>query len=515
MSQQWLMLVEATGIQPYLFGSNQLAQNIGASELVRQATEDWVREFAPHGAIVYAGGGNAMLIFDSEETADAFARKLTREALKRARGLDLVVKRKSFDPQRERDVLGGPDGLHQKLRKELAQRKRDRQLSTPLAGLGVTAACVYTGAPAVEMHDEQLISVEVQHKLEAEKGGKKRLQEQLPQVMDNGYDFVYDFGEFGTPGEASYLAVIHTDGNRMGERIRKLGEQYARSDQNEEYKQALRNFSKSVQDAADLALRTTVNDLLDAVVTEKTEKGERRSIGKVPIRQRQSDGRWLLPFRPIVFGGDDVTFVCEGRLGLAVAVKYLQLFSRQILSDREYAYCRAGVAVVKSHYPFSRAYDLAEALCASAKSYIKDAAPDRRLTALDWHFAVSGLVLPLKEVRQREYSVPAGDLLMRPLRLDPPDGDWRSWQTFTAMLDGFSRDPWAGRRSKIKALRDALRGGREATQHFLTLHGLELPEIPGEPELLASGWHGSNHCGYWDAIEALDFYVSLEGGSTR
>ncbi len=511
MSQQWLMLVEAMGIQPYLFGSNQLAQNIGASELVRQATEDWVRELAPKGAIVYAGGGNAMLIFGSEGEADAFARQLTRRSLERARGLDLVVKRTSFDPAG--DALAR---VHQRLREELAQRKRDRALSTPLAGLGITAACVYTGAPAVGLNEEgQLISVEVRHKLDAEKAGKKRLQDQLPRVAKDGYDFVYNFDELGTPGEASYLAVIHTDGNRMGERIKKLSRDYARPDQNEQYRQALANFSESVQKAADLALRATVDAMLDAVVVEKTRKGERRCIGKVPIWQRQSDGGWLLPFRPIVFGGDDVTFVCEGRLGLAVATRYLQVFSKQVLSDDEYAYCRGGVAIVKSHYPFSRAYDLADELCASAKGYIKEAKVADGLTALDWHFAVSGLVLPLNEVRQREYTVPSGSLLMRPLRLDPPNGDWRSWETFTAMLAGFDREPWAGRRSKVKALRDVLREGRATTQHFLALHGLDLPGIPGQPDMAASGWHGSGRCGYWDAVEALDFYVPLEGGPTR
>jgi hypothetical protein len=511
MNQQWLMLIEATGIQSYLFGSNQLAQNIGASELVCQATEDWVCELASKETVIYTGGGNAMLIFGSEKAADAFARQLTRRSLERARGLDLVVKRMAFDSAR--DSLAQ---VHQQLREKLAQRKRDRALSTPLTGLGVTAACVYTGAPAVGLNDDgKLVSVEVQHKLKAKKAGKKRLQEQLPQVAGNGYDFVYDFGEFGTPGEASYLAVIHTDGNRMGERIKDIGEQFARPDQNAEYRRALADFSKSVQNAADLALRATVDALLDAVVVEKTPKGERRSIGKVPIHQRDSDRKWLLPFRPIVFGGDDVTFVCEGRLGLAVAARYLQLFSRQILFDKGPAYCRGGVAVVKSHYPFSRAYDLAEALCASAKGYIKETAPDRHLTALDWHFAVSGLVLPLDEVRQHEYTVPTGSLLMRPLRLDPPDGDWRSWETFIAMLDGFGRDPWAERRNKVKALRDALREGRAATQHFLALHGLNLPKISGQPDMVASGWHGSGRCGYWDAVEALDFYVPLEGGPAR
>lgn len=509
MSQQWLTLIEATGIQPYLFGSNQLAQNIGASELVGQATEDWVREFAQEAEIVYAGGGNAMLIFESEEAADTFARRLTRRGLERARGLDLVVKRRPFD-----SVNDSLADVHQSLREELAQRKRDRQLSTPLMGLGVTAACVYTGAPAVGLNDDgQLVSLEVHHKLEARQAGEKRLQNRLPQVAQNGYDFVYNFDDLGTPGESSYLAIIHTDGNRMGKRIKDLGERHPQTDQ---YKAALRKFSLSVQTAANIALNATVDALLEAVVIVRTAQGERRSIGNVPVPWSQKNSRWLLPFRPIVFGGDDVTFVCEGRLGLAVAARYLQLFSQQILSDDKPAYCRGGVAVVKSHYPFSRAYDLAEALCASAKRFIKEADVDDRLTALDWHFAVSGLVLPLKSVREREYDVPAGSLLMRPLRLDPPNGDWRSWATFTSLLDGFGREPWAGRRSKVKALRDALREGREATQHFLALHHLELPQISADLQYMTvDGWHGSRRCGYWDAVEALEFYVPLEGGPMR
>lgn len=41
MASKIMLSVEASGIQEYIFGSNQLAQNIGASELVRRATEDW------------------------------------------------------------------------------------------------------------------------------------------------------------------------------------------------------------------------------------------------------------------------------------------------------------------------------------------------------------------------------------------------------------------------------------------------------------------------------------------
>jgi hypothetical protein len=535
MNQQTLMLIEATGIQDYIFGSNQLAQNIGASELVRRATTDWVCELLPEphnmkgdqftgqslGAnklaaeVVYAGGGNAMLLFADDDQAYQFAQMLTRRILEDAPGLQLVLKRGTFDP--DKDVLSV---LHQELRAELVQRKLDRDLSVPLPGLSVTAACVFTGAPAVAIREDRLISAEVRAKLNAEEDGKQRLKDQLPQIEQEGYQFIYDFNLFGTKGQSSYLAVIHTDGNSMGQRIQDIGQHYPTAADNGGYVKALREFSISVQRAAEKALTATVDMLLDPANLSGGKVGD-----VVPVPER--DNTKYLPFRPIVFGGDDVTFVCEGRLGLQVAAKYLAEFAAQSLSDGKPAHARAGVAVVRSHYPFSRAYELAERLCQSAKAYIKDWEEEEEengLTALDWHFAVSGLVLPLKEVRRREYTTDAvkkpdsgveeGNLLMRPVRLSNPAGDWRSWENFTRLMAEFMKDEeedgkWAGRRNKIKALRDALRGGPDAVRLFL--YGETLPDIPQRPDMKIYGWQGGA-CGYFDVIEALDFFVPLKGG---
>ncbi len=66
----------------------------------------------------------------------------------------------------------------------------------------------------------------------------------------------------------------------------------------------------------------------------------------------------------------------------------------------------AGIAIVKSHYPFARAYALAEELTRSAKSYrTKETIVG---SCLDWHFALSGLGGSIKEIRDREYKVRAG-----------------------------------------------------------------------------------------------------------
>ncbi|MDX9955151.1 MAG: hypothetical protein RBT75_13690 [Anaerolineae bacterium] len=499
MSEKTLLLVEASGIQDYIFGSNQLAQNIGASELVRRATEDWVETLTTPEQRVYTGGGNAMLLFDTEPEAEDLARQLTRRVLEEAPGLHLLVARQRFKEGELRQT-------HQQLREKLAQRKLEHRPSTPLLGLGVTAACVYTGAPAVAVQDGQLISAEVQAKLGATEDGKIRLRQQLRQIKKD-YEFVYDFNDFGTKGESSYLTVIHTDGNRMGERIQALA-----GATDETYAEALKAFSDSVRTAAGIALNSTVNLLLQNIVEVEGEDGKIREAiaGRVPCPEK--GGIIHLPFRPIVFGGDDVTFVCEGRLGLALAAHYLRVFSAQSLSDKELAHARAGVAVVKSHYPFSRAYELAEDLAASAKRYISET--KLRFTALDWHFAVGGLVLPLSEIREREYTVSAGKLLMRPLSLTPITNDGRSWDTFTSIMAEFNGDMWADKRNKIKALREALREGPQSVERFLALYTdrTPLPEIKALPSMAKQGWQGSR-CGYFDAIEALDFFIPLEEGN--
>jgi hypothetical protein len=539
MSRQTLLLIEVTGIQEYVFGSNELAQNIGASELVRQAHQDWLyarmnelglkhnldcdggfrvlggnlQRDGLDAEVIYAGGGNALLRLADADKAKALTQALTRHALQKARGLQLMALSRPFDPEQHvlRDVLTD-------MRRALKTQRLQQAPSVPLLGLGVTASCTFTGLPAVDTNDEGLpISAEVRHKLDAEEAGKERLKAVFPQVAGNHLEFVYNFDDLGSEGESSYLAVIHADGNDMGKRIEALGAEYGGAVRNEEYIAALRRWSQQVQDTANEALRRTVDMLLDPHNLKPDPKDGRLKLGGVvPIPKHQVDDQTVqyLPFRPIVFGGDDVTVVCEGRLGLTLARKYLTELAAQDLSDHKPAHARAGVAVVKTHYPFSRAYELAEALCKSAKDYVEEVKEPNGLTALDWHFAVTGLVRPLADLRRREYTARQGSLLMRPLRLTPGK-DWRSWETFTGVMGEFlkprsEKGEWAGRRNKIKALREALREGPPAVRAFLRAAGAKLPVISAWPDMEEQGWHGSS-CGYWDAVEALDFYVPLEG----
>ncbi|NEP83697.1 MAG: hypothetical protein F6K39_39565, partial [Okeania sp. SIO3B3] len=245
--------------------------------------------------------------------------------------------------------------------------------------------------------------------------------------------------------------------------------------------------------------------LLKAIRFDKA--GKATIMNEVPIQGRK------VPFRPLVMGGDDLTFVCDGRLALALTTFYLQAFEKQtekhVPSGPVHA-C-AGIAVVKTHYPFARAYQLADALCSSAKQWAKRDNAD--MSALDWHFAHSGLMGDLSLIRQREYT-PQFDrqskLHMRPLALLEQPDSWRSWPVFEQVMHKFQTEKiWKGRRNKVKGLREALRAGPDAVIQFQAAYDVTLPTIDGNyPGLQDTGW-AMQRCGYFDAIEATDFYVAL------
>jgi len=172
------------------------------------------------------------------------------------------------------------------------------------------------------------------------------------------------------------------------------------------------------------------------------------------------------------------------------------------------------VVVVKSHYPFSRAVALAEELTQTAKEYIKEKKNqfgEKNLSAIDWHFASSGPISKLSDIRQREFTIKfddakPGKLNMRPLRLGSFNRDWQSWETFTAIMKEFNGDKWKDKHNKLIGLREPLRAGPDAVKHYLTTFRLPLLyQISGNPESAETGWYGKDFCTCFDAIEAMDF----------
>ena len=553
MTNYTLTVLDTSGIQHYLFGTNNLKQNAGASYLADCATRKWVQvifeDLVPglhnvldfddvnkpldlartindgqtQAEVIYAGGGNTAILFKDLTIAKTFAAKLSRKVIIEAPDLQLVLAHQEFNWHT--DVLGSKTGVVQSVMEQLRLHKQQMPPAQPLRGLGVTVDCAFTYRPAVGYdRQDRPVSAESWAKQRAERAAEQRLLNFLADSSDiTKYSIPRDFEEIGGSHEdSSYIAIVHADGNGMGKRIEAIQENFANAAQNDAYVQAMRTLSSSVQQAAHKGLNETIQYLMANIKPTTIADSDGHQIfaigEQIELKNNKdrSDDNWgkpFLPFRPIVFGGDDVTFVCEGRLGLQLAAYYLDSFTAQKLSDGKQAYCRAGVAVTHAHYPFALAYELAEELCQSAKTALKEWEKDplhreTGITAFDWHFAVNGMNEDLNTTRERNYQSADGTLLMRPLRLTETRLDWRNWSQFKSIIEDFQRD-WLAQRGKLVGLREPLRRGADAVKQYRHFNALDaLPTIKGQRQMATSGWQ-SQRCGYFDAIEALDFYGIL------
>lgn len=537
MTEYTLTVLDTPSIQNYIFGSNRLRENIGASELVWRAMARWPLEVLQGGGrtnvadpsardpaqrlnglqierdnltaeVLYIGGGNALILFTEAARARRFVTELHRRTLQEAPGLNLAAAHVVVDWEN--------DHLRCKVAEVMQKLYQHKQSSPPgirLLGQSVTAACRSTGLAATTTNaahgkppgeETYPIASSVAGKLEAVEDAEERLWRLTSEgFRRTRYSFPRDFDKFGrTKGKMSYIAVVHADGNGMGAFFRQIVQS---AEDSRSYVTKTRTASVQVEQASQAALRRLVDALVGAVGYD--DHGQVVVGGVIPLQEN------YLPFRPLVFGGDDVTFVCDGRLGLSLATRYLELFEEETAKlDLGDLHACAGVAVVKAHYPFARAYQLSEGLAGNAKRYVREEQPED-FSALDWHFAASGLLGDIQDdIRPRQYTVPLngkrGKLYMRPVRLKAYSTGWRTWPNFRSVLRTF-KTQWKTRRNKALALREVLREGPEAVRRFLTATGEELPVLDeSKIDFQETGWFGDT-CGYFDAIEALDFYVPL------
>lgn len=548
MATYTLTLIDVRRVQNYLFNANELRQNLGASLLVEQTTHEWIIECLPQkhnvewnaaryqpeffeektiegdnldAEVIFMGGGNAAILFSSHPEAVAFTQRYTRHVLLNAPGLDVAVGHTEVD-------WGQADGLKtawEKMQTEIMPaRKEGRAVAQILPGLAVTAECAFTGLPAIEdmrkLPDRAeplvLVSAEVQAKRSQRtvKAAKDRLNKLLPAQKPFAYtDDLEKLG--GEKSRSRFMAVVHADGNEMGKRINGYLENISG---NRKRVEEWRKLSNMINDSG-LKAMETVTDWLRAAIRLDKETGKyllEDQWGSDAIRYQEDDDDDViyLPIRPIVFGGDDITFVCEGRLGIVLAVKFLEAFHEYAKLDEKPSFACAGVAIVHHNYPFARAYGLAEDLCKEAKRQAREYDdPHKQASLIHWHISTSGLTLDWDDIHEREFQVGAGDLLMRPLlvnkaeKVTAKDAGWRTWDVFERQFREFRQgDAWKGRRSKLKELREVLRQGEGAGKDFTAAHGVLPDVIPGQETYRSTGWY-SGRCVYFDALDSDDWLV--------
>ncbi|MBI5207065.1 MAG: hypothetical protein HY934_04660 [Candidatus Firestonebacteria bacterium] len=174
----------------------------------------------------------------------------------------------------------------------------------------------------------------------------------------------------------------------------------------------------------------------------------------------------------------------------------------------------AGVAIIKTKYPFYRGYELAEQLCGNAKKIRKEQ-ENPNGSWLDFHISYGGFSGTIEEIRESHYRSPQGNLLFRPYKINSIEE--RGIETLITNTIYLKDIKNKFSTSRIKELHKVLTLGKEATKVFmneLNARGLKLPIIKGE------NYHESIYqekqiakdfaiTPYFDMIEFMEFYPSF------
>ncbi len=503
------LLIETISIQNYVYASNKLLENVGASnivtgvyqEIMLQSIQETLQSkidtnsWKKHPDTIhlennstdfetgYIGGGNALLFFREKGKAIEFIKNWTSTLLIEAPGLNFAF---------AIDDTFDLNNFQRELQHLFAVLKENKGKHFPLTSLpkhGITADCPFSGNSAEtffkDADGEWFISSVSKTKFEYAKNINGKLF--AGNILEDKYTFTNYIDKLGQIPGQNHIAVVHIDGNSIGKRF-----------MNCTTLPEIRKLSRNVDNAMCEAYQEFVGFIknnMDYLLTEKSG-----------FYIQNEGSKTILPFRPLLIEGDDITFITDGRLGVYFAKKYLELISRKTLSNGKQLSASAGIAITGTKYPFYRSYLLAEELCSAAK---KEARKYPGTSWLDFHVAYGGFSGALENIRKDNYTINEGQLNFGPYLVSDRKKDMDNENNITYLLKGIKKfanpDNWP--RNKVKEFRSILTLGKQSTEHFLrqmNIKGKNVVTLPGKGYHI-SGWE-NNKTPYFDMIELLDFY---------
>lgn len=330
---QYLYGAAVQGIQEFIFRTNKLSEITGASELVERICTTFFKEmlgdtYKEEDALVHAAG-NVKYKFNNESDCMKAVRNFPMYVISRVPGITISQAVVKYDE--EKDCL---KDCMLEIEKRLRIERNKAHHPTTLGLMGIERSR-HTGLPMVD---------NIQKWDEATFAKKEVLSGTILSLCEKAFGsksaqkyFAYETDKM--TGENDWIAVIHADGNGLGQVVQSVCESKDGK---------LKEFSDNLDDANKIAAQRAFNDIVDKFKLK----------GKIPIR-------------PIVLSGDDFTVICRADF----ALDYVKLFIRYFEDEtREMGYpltACAGIAYIKSSFPFYYGYELAEELCSAAKEDAK------------------------------------------------------------------------------------------------------------------------------------------------
>ena len=425
-----LVMLESSGNQKYIFGSNRLAEAIGASQLTLEVGVDvamratdavfgtsftsgspqeltkkllaqsWDRADGP--TVINAMSGKALIAVPDRDSGRRLVQEATKIAITEMPGLQFsgFVSEQPFEWSDDKYTLESCSReVHQgisRLRAD-AHQPIERYRQWPLADI-----CATSGLPARAVHKDKgefvrmsAVALAKHRAIERWSSRAETLGFDDAEVVDSVKKLESRFDK------ARKWAVVHADGNGLGRIFQSFADKVQEEVEatraegarpNVHYARTLCEFSIAIEEATQAAF----SDALSVFRAEGEEREGEEQKGK------------FVPIVPIILGGDDLTAITDANTALAFTVEFLRAYETRTrdsehrggviprLTDGKGLTACAGVAIIGKHYPFHHAYDLAEALIVSAKSIKRHSEG----SALDFHVLFDSLMPNPEDVRR-------------------------------------------------------------------------------------------------------------------
>lgn len=399
------VVLEVGGIQKYILSTGKLKEMIGGSELIESLSAKYLDDFAQNNHLnilkeirkpvdneilpLQRNAGAMHLLFSSEANGREFLKNFGLKLLEAFPGLPI------FGALEECEFTSS--GIREakfKLSNKITDQRNKYPTSTGMQLLPICAEAPLDGEPAIgkvsygKNASSEIISLSSKTKRNEQllEDSKGRLREIEPdEGVGPDLKWSDDLEEIACGSEK--VAFIHIDGNDLGKRFRQELENISDKETDEDKTGQQSSSEDRYQNAINvIKTMSALSNTVKETTTAAFKKGLSECLKHTKLTD--SEGQKLVPARPLVLGGDDVTVVIRADLALYFIdafVKEFERYSNQELGKKnpnDKLTVGVGMVVCPTGYPFLKAFDLSEELVKNSKELT--AHMDNRPSSMDY-----------------------------------------------------------------------------------------------------------------------------------